>query len=79
MITNLTALIVSVIEYILFCALQDDPEFCSGKLLSFSPGPQVRPGGIDTLQQMNQNVSETAASTYFIWFFLETLVVCRSS
>ncbi|CAM0945615.1 unnamed protein product [Alopecurus aequalis] len=32
--------------------LHDDAEFSSGKLLSFSPGPQVRP---DTLQQMNQN------------------------
>lgn len=34
--------------------LHDDAEFSSGKLLSFSPGPQVRPG-IDALQQMNQN------------------------
>jgi hypothetical protein len=42
--------------------LQDDAEFTSGKLLSFSPGQQVRPGGIDTLQQKNQNVSETPVS-----------------
>uniref|UniRef100_A0ACD5YND7 Uncharacterized protein n=1 Tax=Avena sativa TaxID=4498 RepID=A0ACD5YND7_AVESA len=36
--------------------LHDDAEFSSGKLLSFSPGPQVRPGvGVDTLHQMNQN------------------------
>uniref|UniRef100_A0ACD5ZBW9 Uncharacterized protein n=1 Tax=Avena sativa TaxID=4498 RepID=A0ACD5ZBW9_AVESA len=36
--------------------LHDDAEFSSGKLLSFSPGPQARPGvGVDTLHQMNQN------------------------